>query len=78
MEELRKRDQRISTGLLKEINQISLCIWHLIDLVELLNFTFAEHRDKEVTKHVLGLMHLWATFEDCLDPLEKQSQLDFS
>lgn len=58
-------------GLLKEINQISLCIWHLIDLVEAVNFTLAEHWDKEVTKHVLYLMHLWATFEDRLDPLEK-------
>lgn len=45
-------------GLLNEINQISICIWHLIDLAETVNFTLAEHQDKEVMKHVLDLMHL--------------------
>lgn len=72
LEESKKRENRNSNGLLKEICQVERCARHMTDLVDSVQFPLAEEQRMEVEQGVQELAMVCETFRKELDPLERQ------
>ncbi|KAL5787557.1 hypothetical protein ACOSP7_004506 [Xanthoceras sorbifolium] len=72
MEESKKREQRNSNGLLKEILRFDRCTRQLMDLVDFVHFPLAEEQKVEVEQGMEELALVCEAFKNGLDPLERQ------
>jgi len=69
---IKKREQRSSNGLLKEINQVESCVRNMTELVDSVQFPLTDEQKMEVEERVKELSVVCGALRDGLDPLERQ------
>ncbi|KAK4845560.1 hypothetical protein QYF36_021057 [Acer negundo] len=72
MEESKKREQRNSNGLLKEILSFDRCTRQLTDLVDFVHIPLPEEQKVEIDQGMEELSLVCEAFKNGLDPLERQ------
>lgn len=72
MEESRKRGNKNSSGLLKEVVDLVKCIQYMIDLLEQVQFPMTDLQNEEVEMGVNELERAFRACKDGVDPLERQ------
>ncbi|KAK3184966.1 hypothetical protein Dsin_032252 [Dipteronia sinensis] len=72
MEESKKREQRNSNGLLKEILSFDRCTRQLTDLVDFVHIPLPEEQKVEIDQGMEELSLVCEAFKNGLDPLEHQ------
>ncbi|XP_047321735.1 protein ROH1-like isoform X2 [Impatiens glandulifera] len=72
MEESKKRENKNSSGLLKEVVELVKCIQYMIDLLEQVQFPITNLQSEEVEMGVNELDRAFRACKDCVDPLERR------
>ncbi|XP_062077249.1 protein BYPASS1-LIKE-like [Humulus lupulus] len=72
LEESKKRENRNTNGLLREIYQVERCARHMTDLVDSVQFPLTEEHKEEVEQRVQEIAMVCESFRNGLDPLERQ------
>ncbi|KAF4376246.1 hypothetical protein CsatB_015165 [Cannabis sativa] len=72
LEESKKRENRNTNGLLREIYQVERCARHMTDLVDSVQFPLTEEQKEEVEQRVHEVAAVCESFRNGLDPLERQ------